>query len=120
MTGTGVESLTKIAEKSNNDIIVLVVVLSILAIVLAIPLFKTISSYWLQKGQQDNKNQDRLIDVVERNSKVMSELTTLLKKQNQDCSVCRQEQTQKLSSINELFDNINVSIAKIETKIKQG
>lgn len=118
MQDKGLEALANVATKSDNDIIVLVVVLSIVTVLLAVPFYKLIVKATASKRQQEISRESKLLDVIEGNSRVMAELKTLLSSTNANCQICKDEQIRRLDLVTNLQRNNHDYLIQIATHLK--
>lgn len=92
MENQGVGVLNTIASSTKNDILLLMIIVAIVAIILAVPLYKAIAKVKAENRKQELDREALILDVVKGNSAVMSELKTLLKGNNENCAQCKIEQ----------------------------
>jgi|GEM_PF-5344056 len=115
--------LAGIAEKTDNDIIMLLIV-----ILIGIPLIviyikaKSNERHMRHKEQMERDAEHRerekaYIDVISGNTAALVKLTTLLETNNQNCSECRVDQTQLYRNIAEKQEQIHLDIIKIKERI---
>lgn len=81
-----------IVQKAQSDLLLFMVLLTIVAIFVAKPLYKQITDYLSRKEQQKNEREGKLLEVIQGNSSVMAELKTLLTNTNENCRTCKVEQ----------------------------
>jgi maltooligosyltrehalose synthase len=95
----GVEGLTKIAEGTNNDILLLFIVIAIVVILIAVPTFRIYSKNEAERRTQDIKREENILNVIRENTTVNSSIKTLLETSVRGCDSCKQEQLQRFMNI---------------------
>jgi len=93
------EGLTTIASRTNNDILLLFIVLAIVLIIIAIPLFRIYSKSMAERRIQDNKREENILKVIKENTTVNSAIKTLLETSVRGCEGCKQEQVSHFRNI---------------------
>lgn len=81
-----------IVQKAQGDLLLFMVLLAVVIIVAIKLLYKPMSDYLTLKEQKKNEREGRLLEVIQGNSSVMSELKTLLTNTNENCRSCKSEQ----------------------------
>jgi len=101
------QTLGQIASQTNNDAILLVIVIGIF-VVIGIPLYLK-----LEKSRKDSesKRESILINVVKENSTAIVKLTTLLEHSDQNCDKCKADQMDHFRDITyKLDDSVQYAI----------
>jgi len=98
--------------KSNNATapVLIVVIIAVVLILISIPIYKTMVKAQETKRKQYMDREQILINVVEKVSTAMTELSTVLKGSNKSCSDCKREQLAH-------FERIHAGINRVETVI---
>jgi flagellar basal body-associated protein FliL len=118
-----VKALADVASNSNNDILILVVVL-----IIGIPLMaiyikaKSDEKHARHKElmERDAKSTERekiYMDVISGNTSALVKLTTLLETNNQNCTECRAEQTGLYREILGKQELMHLDVIKIKERL---
>lgn len=118
MSETGMNALGGIANKTSNDILLLTIVVAIVAIIVAIPLYKLIIKSTATRRQQEINRECKLLDVIEGNSTVMAELKTLLTSTNTNCNSCKTEQLAHFQRLEDTHLNTTLLLNAIDHNIQ--
>lgn len=116
----GVDGLTTIAQKTDNDILLLVIVLAIVLLILSIPLYKIMMRANEKKRQQEIDREEHIIQVIKENTQVNAGLKTLLETTNANCDLCRKEQLERLDKVHNRIDSNGNQLTEILTLLKQS
>ena len=108
--------LGDIASKTNNDILLLVIVMSLVALILAVPLFKAVSKSSKERRQLELAHEKLLLDVIKENTKVNAGLKTLLETSVKDCDNCKKEQMACFTKLEFKIDLNNDILKKLLNK----
>jgi signal transduction histidine kinase len=118
------EQAVDLAKQSDSTIIVLLVIVVILAIAL-IPLFKTFSEIGQRKrndtyAREDMllKREDKLLQVVERNTEVNAALKTLIEQDQKHCDECKKEQRDLFRKVFDNQETANIKLAEISQRLE--
>lgn len=106
-------------KQADSTILILLVVIAIIAIG-SVPFIKTIASIDAAKRKREYQREDRLIQVIEKNTEVNASLKTVIEADKKKCDVCRQEQ---FGLFNKIFDNqkvTNTKLSEISMKLEKG
>lgn len=106
MKEKGTDVLSQVANKTNSEFVQIAIVFAVLAIVIAIPLYRLVikarkEALQAKKDTLDQyiKREGLLIDVIKENSTAISELTTMIKNTNDKCNACKTEQTSIMQEV---------------------
>lgn len=111
--------LGSIAEKTDNDILLLIIVISLVVLFLAIPLYKAVSKSSKERRQQELAHEKLLLDVIKENTKVNAGLKTLLETSMGDCDNCKREQMTQFARLEVKVDFSNELLKRIVDKEAQ-
>lgn len=81
-----------IVQKAQSDLLLFMVLLCVVIVLVAKPLYKQLTDYLTLKEQQKITREGKLLDVIQGNSSIMAELKTLLTNTNENCRTCKIEQ----------------------------
>ena len=79
-------------QKAQSDLLLFMVLLCVVIVLVAKPLYKQLTDYLTLKEQQKITREGKLLDVIQGNSSIMAELKTLLTNTNENCRTCKIEQ----------------------------
>ena len=112
------EGLQEIAKNTNNDAIILVIVLIIGIAVVAIPLYKVLINAQEKKRQQYMEREQILVDVVKENSEIMAGLKVVLESTYSNCSACKAEQVDLFHQITKKQDRQIELLTEVHTIVQ--
>jgi hypothetical protein len=130
-----IDALKEIAhENSNNDAIVLVIVVILGLFLVAIPFYILYTKREKVRNQQYNDREALLLSVIrdnaqsnikvaESSSKVAEAIANLkatLDENNRQCDVCKTDQLGLLNSVMHKEDTANLLLTEIKTKLEIG
>jgi hypothetical protein len=84
--------LGAVVGRTTNDVLLLMVVIAVVAILIAVPLYKVVAKASTERRAQEIAREALILDVVKGNSAVMAELKGLLKETNENCGACKTDQ----------------------------
>lgn len=111
--------LSNIASKTNNDVILWTIVIIIGLVLVGIPIVKLFTTWYKMittareaQNKQEFDREHLLIEVIQKNSEVISELKSVLHNTNSKCDTCKVEQLDRIKGINESIKEHSKSISK--------
>jgi hypothetical protein len=130
-TTDAVNQLGDIAKSTNNDAIILAIVIILGLVAVAIPLYILYTKRDKAKLQQYIQREDRILQVVENNAKsnitiaesntkvaeAIAGLRTAFDGNTRNCDLCKAEQMSVMSTIMNKQDTANLLLTKIETRV---
>lgn len=118
--GEGVKALETVSNRTNNDMVLALVVIAVVVIIIAIPIINIITKGKEKRLQQYVDREALLIQVVEKNTQVNSELKTLLETNNNNCAQCRIDHQDSLDKLAVLVTQHNEKLIEVHTQLKQS
>jgi hypothetical protein len=109
--------LTTVANRTTNDILLLMIVVAVVAILIAVPLYKVIAKASSERRIQELNREALILDVVKGNSAVMAELKSLLQESNDNCDNCRAAQLSLFKRLEDKQDAHTVLLTEIKQKV---
>jgi uncharacterized protein HemX len=111
---TTTDVLNQITQKTNSDLIYFFVILAVIILAIAIPLYtltikenKAKRQQLLEQAKLQARREEQYIKVIEHNTDVNSQLKTMLEINNTNCIECKYEHQEKLEVLGEKLDNYN-------------
>jgi predicted PurR-regulated permease PerM len=98
-----------LAKQSDSTIIVLFVVLAIIIIAL-IPVMKVVASIKRSDKKLDQEHENRLIQVIEKNTEVNTALKLIIEGGQKHCTECKKEQMVLFGGINKQLSEISIKL----------
>lgn len=117
------QALGEIAGKTDNDIILLAIVL-IIGIPLIVLYIKAKSDEKhmrhkevMERDAESREREKTLMNVISGNTAAMVKLTTLLESNNQNCAECRADQAALNRDILEKAEAIHIDVIKVKERL---
>lgn len=114
----GDDVLKQVVEKTDNDILLLVIVISVVSLVIAIPLYKAVSKAAQERRQQEMEREQMILNVIKENTQINASLKTLLETSNSTCTNCREEQLHRFDNISSELKQVTILLTKINTVVE--
>lgn len=105
------EQTIELAKQSDSTIIILIVV-----IVGAILALRPVIKMWIVSRE---KQQERLLTVIQANTEVNASLKTVLEENTKNCKDCKKEQMGKFKELQDNQDIANMKLVEIHTILKK-
>ena len=106
-----------IVQKAQSDLLLFMVLLCVVIVLVAKPLYKQLTDYLTLKEQQKITREGKLLDVIQGNSSIMAELKTLLTNTNENCRTCKIEQLSYFKRFEDKQDASALVLNDIENDI---
>jgi hypothetical protein len=108
--------LGAVVGRTTNDVLLLMVVIAVVAILIAVPLYKVVAKASTERRAQEIAREALILDVVKGNSAVMAELKSLLQESNDNCDNCRAAQLSLFKRLEDKQDIHTVLLTEIKQK----
>lgn len=109
----GGDVLKQVAQNTDNDILLLVIVMSVVLLIIAVPFYKAISKSAKEKRQQELDRDKLILNVIKDNTKINAGLKALLENNNANCRACRAEQMRKFDAIGNKIDSNTALVTRV-------
>lgn len=127
--------LSQVTQKTNSDLIYFFVILAVIILAIAIPLYTLTlkenkakrqqalqesslrAKQALEEAELKAKREDQYIRVIEHNTEVNSQLKTMLEISNTNCIECKYEHQEKLEALGEQLVGLGTKIGTHNDKL---
>jgi hypothetical protein len=99
--------LGQVAAKSDSAILLFFIIIAVVALILALPLYKAAVKAAETKRKQEFETTDKILDVIKQNSTVITGLTVVLENNKQSCVECQKVQMLHFIKIEDLIMSLN-------------
>lgn len=102
----GAKLIKEVARTTNSELILFFLIVAVLVMIIAIPLSKQLNKNAMSKLEKYMIREAQIINVVQQNTRAITELTIMLQTNNNHCNECRATQLDRFNRIEDLLDEM--------------